>query len=83
MVQENAKSAPSGWLALAILLPLLAGSAYFMVNALERDFLAGLSWMLLLIAAAVCLGGLFVVNPNQGVVLQLFGDYVYTAKNPG
>jgi regulator of protease activity HflC (stomatin/prohibitin superfamily) len=27
--------------------------------------------------------GLFVVNPNEGRVLQLFGDYVGTARNPG
>jgi regulator of protease activity HflC (stomatin/prohibitin superfamily) len=83
MIQEKATNAHSGWLALAILLPLLGGSAYFMVQGLERDFWAGLGWMLLLIAAAVCLAGLFVVNPNQGVVLQLFGAYAYTAKNPG
>src|SRR3990172_13001647 len=83
MIQEKAKSAPSGWLALAILLPLFVGSAYFMVKAFERDPWAGFGWMLLLIAAGVCLGGLFVVNPNQGLVLQLFGDYAYTAKNPG
>ena len=27
--------------------------------------------------------GLFVVNPNQGKVLQLFGSYVGTVKDPG
>jgi len=27
--------------------------------------------------------GLFVVNPNEGRVLQLFGDYVGTVKRPG
>ena len=27
--------------------------------------------------------GLFVVNPNEGKVLQLFGDYVGTVKTPG
>jgi regulator of protease activity HflC (stomatin/prohibitin superfamily) len=27
--------------------------------------------------------GLFVVNPNEGRVLQLFGDYVGTVKTPG
>jgi len=27
--------------------------------------------------------GLFVVNPNEGRVLQLFGDYVGTVKKPG
>src|SRR3989304_9238834 len=83
MIQEKEKSAPPGCLALAILLPLFVGSAYFMVKAFERDPWAGFGWMLLLIAAGVCLGGLFVVNPNQGLVLQLFGDYAYTAKNPG
>ena len=84
MIQENAKSAPSGWLALAILLPLIGGSLYFMTLAFARyGAPTVLGWMLVLITAAVCLGGLFVVNPNQGVVLQLFGAYAYTAKNPG
>jgi regulator of protease activity HflC (stomatin/prohibitin superfamily) len=83
MIEEKAKSALSGWLALAFLLPLAAGSAYLMVKAFERDVWAGLGWMLLFIFAAVCLAGLFVVHPNQGLVLQLFGAYAYTARNPG
>ena len=29
------------------------------------------------------LAGLFVVNPNEGRVLQLFGNYVGTVKTPG
>lgn len=29
------------------------------------------------------MAGLFVVNPNEGKVLQLFGDYAGTASNPG
>jgi regulator of protease activity HflC (stomatin/prohibitin superfamily) len=82
MIQEKAKSASSGWLALAILLPLVFYSGY-MVRVLERDLWAGLGWLLLLIASGVCLAGLFVVQPNQGVVLQLFGDYAYTAKTAG
>jgi regulator of protease activity HflC (stomatin/prohibitin superfamily) len=84
MIQEKPRSAPSGWLALAILVPLFAGSIYFMLQAFVRGAaLPGLGWLLVVIASAVGLGGLFVVNPNQGVVLQLFGDYAYTAKNPG
>ena len=39
--------------------------------------------VLLFGVAAVCLGGLFVVNPNEGRVLTLFGKYVGTAKVPG
>ena len=33
--------------------------------------------------AVFLLAGLFVVNPNEGKVLQFFGDYVGTARNPG
>jgi regulator of protease activity HflC (stomatin/prohibitin superfamily) len=32
---------------------------------------------------AFLLGGLFVVNPNEGRVMQLFGRYVGTVKEPG
>ena len=33
--------------------------------------------------SAFLLTGLFVVNPNEAKVLQLFGQYVGTAKTPG
>ena len=33
--------------------------------------------------AVFLLAGLFVVNPNEAKVLQLFGNYVGTAKAPG
>ena len=38
---------------------------------------------LLFIATSFLLVGLFVVNPNEGRVLQFFGDYVGTASTPG
>jgi regulator of protease activity HflC (stomatin/prohibitin superfamily) len=45
-------------------------------------------WLALSSAVALLLtlflaAGLFVVNPNEGRVLQLFGDYVGTARTPG
>ena len=36
-----------------------------------------------ILGLCLALIGLFVVNPNEGRVLQLFGDYVGTAKTPG
>ena len=47
-----------------------------------------LAWLALSAAVAFLLTlflavGLFVVNPNEGRVLQLFGDYVGTARTPG
>ena len=35
------------------------------------------------IIAALLLAGLFVVNPNEGKVLQFFGSYAGTVKRPG
>jgi regulator of protease activity HflC (stomatin/prohibitin superfamily) len=40
-------------------------------------------WAVLLIVSIGLLAGLFVVNPNEGRVLQLFGDYRGTARVPG
>jgi regulator of protease activity HflC (stomatin/prohibitin superfamily) len=34
-------------------------------------------------ADLVCLAGLFVVNPNEAKVVQLFGNYVGTVRDPG
>jgi regulator of protease activity HflC (stomatin/prohibitin superfamily) len=34
-------------------------------------------------AALLLLKGLFVVNPNEGRVLQLFGNYIGTVRDPG
>jgi regulator of protease activity HflC (stomatin/prohibitin superfamily) len=38
---------------------------------------------LVIVVALFLLGGLFVVNPNEGKVLQLFGRYVGTSREPG
>lgn len=35
------------------------------------------------VVVGICCGGFFKVNPSQGVVLQLFGDYRGTARLPG
>jgi regulator of protease activity HflC (stomatin/prohibitin superfamily) len=42
-----------------------------------------LASVLLLVGSILGEAGLFVVNPNQAKVLQLFGDYVGTARVPG
>ena len=39
----------------------------------------GLGWA----TDLVCLAGLFVVNPNEAKVVQLFGSYVGTVREPG
>lgn len=42
-----------------------------------------IAFVLLMILAILGECGLFVVNPNQPKVLQIFGDYVGTARTPG
>src|SRR5262245_24263435 len=84
MIQESERSAVSG---LLMLFMLLIGMAFFGYAAFQdlasENILRGLGWVVLWIVALVCLGGLFVVNPNEGRVLQLFGDYRGTVKEAG
>jgi regulator of protease activity HflC (stomatin/prohibitin superfamily) len=72
-------------------LPVLIGSiALIVLGGYEivegaRDASASMIvwWSLALVAAILILTGLFVVNPNEGKVLQFFGSYAGTVKRPG
>jgi regulator of protease activity HflC (stomatin/prohibitin superfamily) len=84
MIRERVRSAPSGWAALAILLALLFLSGYSAIRAfIGLEMWTALAWVAAEVAVVVCLCGLFVVNPNEGRVLQLFGAYVGTVKEAG
>ena len=84
MIRERDYGAVSGWAALVVLLAAAGFCVWQLILAIQdhRDPL--------IIACAIGLGlsaflltGLFVVNPNEAKVLQLFGQYVGTAKTPG
>jgi regulator of protease activity HflC (stomatin/prohibitin superfamily) len=65
---------------------LLVGafSAYAAVTSVAHaDPRWGLAWGLVWTAAVIGLLGLFVVNPNEGRVRQLFGDYRGTVRHAG
>jgi len=72
-------------------LPILIGdialiffSGYEIVEgAREASTSMVVGWSLALVAAILILTGLFVVNPNEGKVLQFFGSYVGTVKRAG
>jgi len=69
-----------------VLLTLLAFGGlciYAIVQAAEDPGLALIAWILALLLTVFLLVGLFMVNPNEGRVLQLFGDYAGTARVPG
>lgn len=77
---ELVRPGASGWSMLFVLLVVLAGLVFLAIFAppivkIVSGFCA--------IIDVILLGGLFMVNPNEGRVLQLFGKYVGTAKTPG
>jgi hypothetical protein len=81
---EKLASTLPGLLMLPVLLIAAAAFLRFGIVALQGG--TPLPGVLLFLAGFVslfCLGGLFVVNPNEARVLQLFGDYVGTAKEDG
>jgi len=84
MIRERVRNPTSGWSAVALLLPLaLIGlSAAITGGGGGTPGLVGLG-VLCLGVAGVGLAGLFVVEPNQARVLQLFGEYVGSVRTPG
>lgn len=84
MIRERETPQVPGLPALFVFLSMLGFTAWLAVAALRHaDVLGGLLWILGFVVFAVCLGGLFMVNPNESRVLQLFGDYRGTVKTPG
>jgi len=85
MMQEIKRDAASGIPVLILLLAAVLGSAAGVVGL----SVAGGPWpgivacSLAFLAACFLLAGLFTVSPNQGRVLQLFGSYRGTAREPG
>jgi len=84
-MKERETAAMSGYLMLVLLLGLLGFSVWSIVQEAtgEGSALKVLGWINAMIATFVAIGGLFTVQPNQGVVLQLFGKYVGTVKSAG
>jgi regulator of protease activity HflC (stomatin/prohibitin superfamily) len=88
MIREREYGAMSGWGALVV---LLGGAAFFVWQIIARAQVIQqpnqpLLFILSILGLLFCgflLFGLFVVNPNEAKVLQLFGKYVGTAKAPG
>ena len=84
MIRETKHQAVNGLLALVILLAAIAFGLFVIGRNAAQDLpLNAIPGFVLVAVALVCLGGLFVVNPNEGRVLTLFGKYVGTVKVPG
>jgi regulator of protease activity HflC (stomatin/prohibitin superfamily) len=81
MIVERQSSAMNGVAPLIGGLVVLIGMPVI-AAILQSPVFAGATAVVLLLDA-LWLRGLFIVNPNQGKVLQLFGHYVGTVREPG
>jgi SPFH domain / Band 7 family len=84
MIREKALAAPSGWAAVFLLIATVAATVWLLIAGIrERHAVWIVSALVALAVEAVLAAGLFVVNPNEAKVLQLFGKYVGSARAPG
>ena len=84
MVKERRMTAMSGWLMLFSLLGALALDIVLLIRAAIGGNPEWVVLHVLVIPVIVfLLAGLFVVNPNEARVLQLFGRYVGTVRDQG
>ena len=84
MIREIQRKAAPGLPMLLLLLAGLVATIWTMVRQIQagNDPVA-VGLLLLAIVEAFLLIGLFVVHPNEGKVLTLFGRYVGTVREPG
>jgi regulator of protease activity HflC (stomatin/prohibitin superfamily) len=84
MIREKLSTPSSGWSAVVIGIVL----ALVALGALATGIRGGgallvLVFVVALLGAVIALTGLFVVNPNESKVLQLFGEYVGSVRRAG
>src|SRR5437762_2037849 len=83
-IREKTHGALPGGLMLLIGLGALGFALYLLYAAAQlHDGSMGLGALGVALLGILLLAGLFVVNPNEARVLQLFGRYVGTAKLQG
>ena len=84
MIREIDRNAASGYLALFTLLVAGVVTTLWMISAISSEAAVQIVLSSLVITVVLFLfAGLFIVNPNEARVLQLFGKYVGTVKTPG
>jgi regulator of protease activity HflC (stomatin/prohibitin superfamily) len=84
MIKEIERKYASGYLALVVLPILIIGNGWWLVtSAMAENITSVVIAVLVGITLLICLGGFFMVHPNQARVLTLFGTYVGSARETG
>ena len=84
MISEQERKVPSGYPVLVVLFLAQAATVYWFVVALRAISVAGIVSSAIAMALVLIMWfGFFMVHPNEARVLQLFGAYVGTSREPG
>lgn len=84
MIRETVRKVSSGYVMLIVLAVAQIGFAYLIYRSAAGHSPAGVvGFGLASLVVAICWVGLFMVQPNEAKVLQLFGKYVGTVHEPG
>lgn len=84
MTREVVRKVPSGYAKIVVLALAQLASGYAVFAAARAQSVSGLIAAALFAVVVVILwAGFFMVHPNEAKVLQLFGSYVGTAREPG
>ena len=84
MIREIPRKATSGWFMLGLLFLLTVLAVLVLIGAIRQAAaLRVILNVLGLIVLIILWTGFFTVQPNQGRVLQLFGRYIGTVRDPG
>ncbi len=84
MIRETQANARPGMLMLVLLPVLLILDVVWFANSARHEAaVPAIAAGVALIVLAIMLGGFFVVEPNQSVVMMLFGNYKGSERRPG
>ena len=84
MFREKKMPASSGWLTLLVLIVVMLLSFWALAASIRQESVPLLiGTLVVMLVDLVCFAGLQIVNPNEGQVVQLFGTYKGTLREPG
>jgi len=84
MMREARRDALPGIPILLVLILTELATVGWLIRAATRNSAAEvIAAIVVIVIAAILLAGVFTVSPNQGRVMQLFGAYKGTAREPG
>lgn len=83
IVEKRVRTPTGGGMLVFLLLAMVGVPAFAGVTEVIKNPAVALFVVLVEVVLLVALGGFFIVGPNEGVVLQLFGKYAGTVREEG